>query len=390
MSGTYKDPSLFNRLKRLFSSDVVIRNVGGNELKVVDINKIQSSGKYQTNSLVDRFSRLYIYNNKNILNPALNFQTLRIQMYSDYEACDQDAIISSALDVVADECLLKNDKGKILNITSSDENIKRILENLLYDILNIDFNLWSWTREMLKYGDFFLKLEISEKYGIYNVLPYSVYHISRVEGIDADNPTKVYFDLDPDGLAASQDPNYVPKDGKGVIRLQNYEVAHFRLLTDIGYLPYGRSYIEPGRKIYKQLVLAEDAALIHRIMRAPEKRIFYINVGQIPPNEVEQFMQKTINGMKKTPYVCADVQYKLRFNMQNMMEDFYIPVRGGDAATRVETTPGLNYDGITDIRYYQEKLFAALRIPKAYLGFEKDLAGKSTLSAEDIRFARTI
>lgn len=384
------DLSLFNRLKRLFSNDVIIRNTGGHELNVVDINKIQRSGKYQTNSLVDRFSRLYIYNNRNIYNPNLNYQTLRVQLYSDYEAMDTDPIISSALDVVADEVMLKNDKGEILTVKSSDENIKRALVNLFYDVLNIDFNLWGWVRGMCKYGDFFLKLEISEKYGVYNVVPYSVYHIARLEGIDPENPTRVVFDLDPDGLASSQDPNYVPKDGRGVIRLENYEVAHFRLLTDTNYLPYGRSYIEPGRKIYKQLALAEDAALIHRIMRAPEKRIFYINIGQIPPNEVEQFMQKTINGMKKTPYVGPDGQYNLRFNMQNMMEDFYIPVRGGDAATRVDTTPGLTYDGITDIRYYQEKLFAALRIPKAYLGFEKDLTGKATLSAEDIKFARTI
>ena len=303
---------------------------------------------------------------------------------------DTDAIVSSALDVVADECLLKNDQGEILTVKSSDENIKRTLENLFYDVLNIDFNLWGWTRGMLKYGDFFLKLEISEKFGVYNVLPYSVYHISRAEGTDPDNPSKVVFYLDPDGLASQQDPNYIPKDGRGRIQLENYEVAHFRLLTDTNYLPYGRSYIEPARKIFKQLTLTEDAAMLHRIMRAPEKRIFYINVGQIPPNEVDQFMQKTINNMKKTPYVGADGQYNLKFNMQNMMEDFFIPVRGGDASTRVETTPGLNYDGISDIRYYQEKLFTALKIPKAYLNFEGDLSGKATLSAEDIRFARTI
>lgn len=384
------DMSLFNRLKRLFSNDVVIRNIGGNELKVIDINRIQRSGKYQTNSLVDRFSRLYVYNNRNIFSPNLNFQTLRVQYYSDYEAMDTDPIISSVLDVVADECLLKNDQGETLTITSSDDNIKRVLENLFYDVLNIDFNLWSWTRGMLKYGDFFLKLEISEKFGVYNVIPYSVYHMSRHEGIDPENPTKVIFQLSPDGIASSQDPNFLPKDGKSVVKLENYEVAHFRLLTDTHYLPYGRSYIEPGRKIFKQLTLVEDAALIHRIMRAPEKRTFYINVGQIPPNEVEQFMQKTINTMKKTPYVGQDGQYNLRFNMQNMMEDFYIPVRGGDQSTRVETTPGLSYDGISDIRYLQEKLFAALKVPKAYLGFEESLSGKATLSAEDIRFARTV
>jgi hypothetical protein len=385
------DTSLFSRLRRLFGSDVVIRNVGGDQLKVADINAIQTTGRFETNSLVDRFSRLYIYNNKNIFNPNLNYQTLRIQLYSDYEAMDTDPILASTLDIIADESTLKNDQGEILSIKSSDENIQRVLYNLYYDVLNIEFNLWSWTRNMCKYGDFFLKLEIAEKFGVYNVLPYTVYHMIRREGDDPENPQKVTFQLDPDGLASQQDPNYLPQSKKKVIEFDNYEVAHFRLISDSNYLPYGRSYIEPARKIYKQLTLMEDAMLIHRIMRAPEKRMFYINVGNVPPNEVENFMQKTINTMKKTPYVDPQTgQYNLKFNMQNMMEDFYLPVRGGDTSTRIETTKGLEYDGTQDIQYLREKLFAALKVPKAYFGFEGDLQGKATLAAEDIRFARTI
>ena len=384
------DTSLFKRLSRLFASDVVIRNIGGDQLKVADTNQIQTTGKYQTNSLMDRFTRLYLYNNKNIFNPNLNYQTLRIQLYSDYEAMDTDPIIASALDIIADEATVKNDQNEILSIKSSDENLQRVLYNLFYDVLNIEFNLWSWTRNMVKHGDFFLKLEIAEKFGVYNVLPYTVYHMVREEGLDQENPSKVTFKLDPDGLASSQDPNYIPQNDRKVIQFDNYEVAHFRLISDTNYLPYGRSYLEPARKIYKQVTLMEDAMLIHRIMRAPEKRMFYINVGNIPPNEVEQFMQKTINTMKKTPYVGKDGQYNLRFNLQNQMEDFYLPVRGGDTSTRIETTKGLDYDGVTDVRYLQEKLFAALKIPKAYFGYEGDLNGKATLAAEDIRFARTV
>ena len=386
------DKSLFGRLRTLFSNDVVIRNVGGKELKIADVNKIQSTGRYQTNSLVDRFSRLYIYNNKNIFNPNINYQTLRIQLYSDYEVMDTDPIIASALDIIADEATVKNDQNEILAIQSSDENIQRVLYNLFYDVLNIEFNLWSWTRNMVKYGDFFLKLEISEKFGVYNVLPYTVYHMIRREGEDPDNPSKVLFQLDPDGLASSQSTNYLPKrkSNERVIDFDNYEIAHFRLISDTSYLPYGRSYLEPARKIYKQVTLMEDAMLIHRIMRAPEKRMFYINVGNVPPNEVEQFMQKTINSMKKTPYVGEDGQYNLKFNMQNMMEDFYLPVRGGDTSTRIETTKGLEYDGTTDVMYLLNKMFAALKIPKAYFGYEGELSGKATLAAEDIRFARTV
>ncbi|QQO91876.1 capsid assembly protein [Flavobacterium phage vB_FspM_immuto_3-5A] len=383
--------NLFNSLQRLFSTDILVRNIGGDELKIADINHIQSTGKYQTNSLLDRFSRLYIYNNKNIFNPNLNYQTLRIQLYSDYEAMDTDPLIASTLDILADESTLKSAMGEVLSIKSSDENIQRVLYNLYYDVLNIEFNLWSWIRNMCKYGDFFLKLEISEKFGVYNVIPYTVYHMVRHEGMDKEDPTKVTFSIDPDGLASSADPNYIPNNSKQVIALDNYEVAHFRLISDTNYLPYGRSYIEPARKIYKQLTLMEDAMLIHRIMRAPEKRMFYINVGAIPPNEVEQFMQKTINNIKKTPYVDPQTgQYNLKFNMQNMMEDFYLPVRGGDTSTRIETTKGLDYDGTNDIEYLRDKMFAALKVPKAYFGFEKDLSGKATLAAEDIRFARTV
>jgi len=387
------DRSLFGRLQRLFSSDVIIRNVGGTQLKVSDVNQIQTTGRYQTNSLMDRFTRLYTYNKANIFNPNLNYQTLRIQLYSDYEAMDTDPIIASALDIIADEATVKNDQGEVLAIKSSDENIQRVLYNLFYDVLNIEFNLWSWTRQMCKYGDFFLKLEIAEKFGVYNVLPYTVYHIARLEGHDPENPAKVTFELDPDGIAASSDVNnYLPgRKQSGKVQIDNYEMAHFRLISDVHYLPYGRSYLEPARKIFKQTTLMEDAMLIHRIMRAPEKRMFYINVGAIPPNEVDQFMQRTINQMKKTPYVDPQTgQYNLKFNMQNMMEDFYLPVRGGDNATRIETTKGLDYDGTTDVQYLQAKLFAALKIPKAYFGFEGDLSGKATLAAEDIRFPRTV
>ena len=382
---------LFSRLQRLFSTDVVIRNVGGNNLKVIDSNQIQSSGKYKTNSLVDRFSRLYVYNNKFIFNPNLNYQTLRQQLYSDYEAMDTDAIIASSLDILCDEATLKNEYHEILTIKSPDENIKSVLNNLFYDVLNIEFNLWMWVRQMCKYGDHFLKLEIAEGFGVYNVIPYTVYNMAREEGYDNANPSSVRFILDPDGLLASLDPNYMPRTDRSKLYFQNYEIAHFRLLSDSTFLPYGRSYLEPARKIFKQLNLMEDAMLIHRIVRSPEKRIFYVNVGTIPPNEVEQFMQKTVTNMKKTPYVDPQTgQYNLKFNLQNMMEDFFIPVRGNDTATKIDTTPGLTYDGIQDINYLRDKLFAALKVPKAFFGYEKDLTGKATLAAEDIRFARTI
>ncbi len=392
------DTSVFSRLQRLFSTDVIIRNVGGNQLKVIDTNSIQKAGQIETNSLVDRFSRLHTTGAAPIYNPALNYQTMRVQLYSDYEAMDTDAIIASALDIIADESTLKDDMGEVLRIKSTDDDIQEILYNLFYDILNIEFNLWMWIRQMCKYGDFFLKLEIAEKFGVYNVIPYTAYNIVRKEGTNPENPNEVVFEFDPDGLTGGGAYGGYYGNAAGgmnpsgnVITFDNYEIAHFRLLTDANYLPYGRSYIEPARKLFKQYTLMEDAMLVHRIVRAPEKRIYYVNVGSIPPNEVDAFMEKTISKMKRTPYVDQSTgEYNLKYNMQNMMEDFFIPVRGNDSATKIDTTKGLDYDGIADVEYLRDKLFAALKVPKAFLGYDADTEGKATLAAEDIRFARTI
>jgi hypothetical protein len=390
------DTSIFTRLKRLFSTDVIIRNEGGNQIKVMDVDSIQKSGQYKNNSLVDRYSRIYSANATSLYGQQLNvnYQYLRTQLYSDYDVMDTDAIVASALDIISDESTLKNEMGEVLQIRSSDEDVQKILYNLFYDVLNIEFNMWSWIRQMNKYGDFFLKLEIAEKFGVYNVIPYTAYHIMRQENYDKENPSAVRFKFSPDGYVGGTGqftvPNQLQDEANGIY-FDNYEMAHFRLLTDVNYLPYGRSYIEPARKLFKQYTLMEDAMLIHRISRAPEKRIFYINVGAIPPNEVENFMKKTITTMKKTPYIDPQSgEYNLKYNMQNMLEDFYIPVRGNDQTTKIETTKGLEYNGIEDVAYLRDKLFAALKVPKAFMGYEKDLTGKATLAAEDIRFARTI
>ena len=389
------DTSILSRLRRLFSTDVVIRNVGGDQLKVADTNQIQMSGELENNSLFSRYNRIYTTSPTSLYGyqSSFNYQTLRTQLYSEYDAMDTDAIIASALDILSEESTLKNDMGEVLHIRSTDENIQKILYNLFYDVLNIEFNLSWWIRNMCKYGDFFLKLEISEKFGVYNVIPFSAFNIERQEGYDPENPMKVRFRYDADGLAADtygyfKLPNQ--NDSKSLY-FDNYEIAHFRLLTDINFLPYGRSYIEPARKLFKQYTLMEDAMLVHRIVRAPEKRIFYMNVGGIPPAEVENFMQKAITKMKRTPYIDQQTgEYNLKYNMQNLMEDFYIPVRGNDTATKIDTLGGLQYDGITDVTYLRDKLFAALRIPKAFLGYDENVQGKATLAAEDIRFGRTV
>jgi hypothetical protein len=291
---------------------------------------------------------------------------------------DMDPIISSALDIYADESLTVNELGKVLVVHAEDDNIKGILTNLFYDVLNIEHNLWSWTRNMAKYGDFYMRLYVSPEYGVYQIEPISAYNVERLENTDPLNKNYVKFQIR-------------PTDTSQVETLEFFECAHFRLLSDSNFLPYGKAMIEGARRVWKQLSLMEDAMLINRIMRAPERRIFKLDVGNIPPQDIDAFIEKQITKLKRAPYVDPQTgDYNLRFNLQNMTEDYILPVRGSDSGTSIETLSGIEWTGIDDIQYLRNKLMAALKIPKAFLGYEEELSGKATLASEDVRFARTI
>ena len=370
--------NLFTRLGRLFQSNVIIRKADDNRLVVKDLDFSQT--KLQSN-FIDRYNRMMQNTYSNPYTTAQNrraaYEIRKLDLFKDYELMDQDPIIASALDIYSDESTVTNIEGEILKVKSENTKVQKILHNLYYDVINIEFNLWSWIRNMTKYGDFYLELDIVDKYGVVNVKPISAYEITRLEDHDPKNPQLIQFEI-----------NSEKKEMK-----ENYEVAHFRVLSDTNFLPYGRSLLENGRKIFKQLTLMEDAMLIHRIMRAPEKRVFKIDVGNIPPREVEQFMQRIINKMKKTPVIDQNTgEYNLKYNVESVTEDYFLPVRGGDSGTEIDTLPGLsNNDQIDDIEYLRNKLMASLRIPKAFLGYEEGLSGgKATLAAEDVRFARTI
>jgi hypothetical protein len=369
------DTSFFGRLTKLFRAQAVVTIDKDGKRNVVDTDDRQ-----QTNlsSLRDRYTKLQkSFFEQSGGAQSMAYQQVRREVFRDYDAMDNDPILASALDIYADECTLKNEFGDVLLVQSENQKVKELLENLFYDVLNVEFNLWPWTRNLVKYGDFFLGLEVSEGKGIVNVTPHSVYNTERLERTDPANPNSVKFKI-------TEDPN-------GKEEYENFEIAHFRLLADTNWLPYGKSMVENGRRLWKQLSLMEDAMLIHRIMRAPEKRVFKIDIGNIPPTEVDNYMQRIINKMKKVPFIDRNTgDYNLKYNMQNLTEDFYLPVRGGDSGTQIENLAGLEYASIEDIDYLKNKMFAALKIPRAYLGYEENVNGKATLAAEDVRFARTI
>ena len=335
------DTSFFGRLRKLFATQAVVRVDAKGRRKVSDVDMRQ---KTNLSHLRDRYTKLQkgFYESAGAAQ-SMAYQQVRRELFRDYDAMDNDPILASALDIYADESTLKNEYGDILTVRSSNEQVQQILNNLFYDVLNIEFNLWPWVRNMCKYGDFFLSLEMAEGKGIVNVSPLSVYNTERLENTDPNNPNFVKFHVEDDSL--------------GKVDYDNFEVAHFRLLADTNFLPYGKAMIENGRRLWKQLSLMEDAMLIHRIMRAPEKRVFKIDIGNIPPNEVDNYMQRIINKMKKIPFVDQNTgDYNLKYNIQNLTEDFYLPVRGGDSGTNIENLSGLEFSNIEDINSIKQVL----------------------------------
>ena len=310
-------------------------------------------------------------------NWAANYMTNqnRADRYMDFDQMEYMPEIASALDIYADEITTSSELTPLLDIITHDEEIKIELENLYHNILNINFNLFGWARSLCKFGDFFLYLDIDEKDGIQYAIGLPAQEVERLEGEDENNPNYVQYQWNSAGLT-----------------LENWQVAHFRILGNDRYAPYGSSVLESSRRVWRQLTLLEDAMMAYRIVRSPERRVFYVDVGNVPPQDVEQYVQRVMTQMKRNQITnSASGRVDLRYNPMSIEEDYFIPVRGGES-TKIETLPGGQFTGdIDDVKYLRDKLFSALKIPASYLtnsdGADED---KTTLAQKDIRFARTV
>lgn len=310
----------------------------------------------------------------------------RIAAYYDYESMEFTPEISAALDIYAEEATTLSEQGFILNIYSESKRIKSILGDLFNNILDIDTNLPMWTRNTCKYGDNFLYLKLDPKKGIIGCNQLPNMEIERVEkGMNIHGSSGNMTDS-----SEARETKYVWKEKN--MDFNVWEIAHFRLLGDDRKLPYGTSMLEKARRIWKQLVLAEDAMLIYRTSRAPERRVFKVFVGNMDDKDVDQYVQRIANRFKRDNVVDPmNGNVDQRYNQMAVDQDYFIPVRDPNAPNPIDTLPGAqNLSEIADIEYIQKKLLAALRIPKAFLGFEDVVADGKNLSLQDIRFARTI
>jgi hypothetical protein len=381
--------TVWQRLNKAFGPNSLLgQDVPTHKFSKQDLLKTRDKNEFEKEKLQAQ-QTLYLSNQwqkieSNLYTQAIYYEPTRLAAFYDYESMEFTPEISTALDIYAEESTTPNEDGHILQIYSESKRIKGILADLFNNTLDINTNLQMWIRNTCKYGDNFVYLKLDPEKGIIGGVQLPNIEIERLErGM---TPKTANSENNPaeKGLRF----NWKEKN----MAFNTFEIAHFRLLGDDRKLPYGTSMLEKARRIWKQLVLAEDAMLIYRTSRAPERRVFKVFVGNMDDKDVEPYVQRVANKFKRDQVVDHKTgNVDLRFNQMAVDQDYFIPVRDATQTMPIETLPGgTNLSEIADIEYIQKKLVTALRIPKAYLGFEEVVGDGKNLSLLDIRFARTI
>jgi hypothetical protein len=335
----------------------------------------------QSQYVADKWTKL----DQSLYNQSVYYEPNRLAAYYDYESMEFTPEISAALDIYAEESTTLSEKGEMLTIYSESDRVKDILEDLFKEKLDINTNLQMWARGLCKYGDDFVYLKVDPEKGVVGCQQLPNIEIERIEGAASKTPGQQR-----DVKVPSRELRFQWKNKE--MEFQSWEIAHFRLLGDDRKLPYGTSMLDKIRRIWKQLLLAEDAMLIYRTSRAPERRVFKVFVGNMDDKDIEPYVQRVANKFKRDQIADPrNGQVDMRYNQMAVDQDYFIPVRDPSQTNPIETLPGAqNLGEIADIEYIQKKLLAALRIPKAFLGFEEVVGEGKTLALMDIRFARTI
>ena len=381
--------TVFQQLNDLFGPEVKQKqNKSRYSINDKELLKTKSKEEYDYEKL-KRQQDAYLANqwkkvDNEIYQHSIYYETTRLASYADFEGMEFFPEIAAALDIMMEESTTINSDNKVINIFSESRRVRRILDDLFFNRLDIHTSLPMWTRNVCKYGDDFLYLSIDSEDGITGVKQLPNIEISRKENegfgensmnaeTDKFNPVKFIW-------------------GQRDIEFNAWQIAHFRLLGDDRRLPYGTSMLEKARRIWKQLLLSEDAMLIYRVTRAPERRIFKIFVGNIDEQDVPSYVNKIADNFKRSPVIDQNTgQIDTRYNQMAQDQDYFIPVRDANAPSPIDTLPGAtNLSEIADIQYLQKKLFTALRVPKPFLGFEEANGEGKNLALQDIRFARTI
>jgi hypothetical protein len=389
MENNNKQYTVWQRLSQAFGPNALLnQDYPTYKLDKKELLRTTSQQEYEKEKLQAQ-QTYYLANQwtkieSNLYTQAVYYEPTRLASFYDYESMEYTPEISAALDIYGEESTTVDQNGYMLQIYSESKRIKSILVDLFNNVLDINTNLPMWTRNTCKYGDNFVYLKLDAEKGVVGSMQLPNIEIERLER----------------GMAAKSANVDEPKENKGLrfkwkakdMEFNSWEIAHFRLLGDDRKLPYGTSMLEKARRIWKQLLLSEDAMLIYRTSRAPERRVFKVYVGNMDDKDVEPYVQRVANKFKRDQVVDSKTgNVDMRFNQMAVDQDYFIPVRDPAAPSPIDTLPGAqNLAEIADIEYIQKKLLTALRVPKAFLGFEEVVGDGKNLSLMDIRFARTI
>ena len=295
----------------------------------------------------------------------------RQYLFREYMMMERDPIISRSLDLLSSEVTLPNEDNSVVEVNSDNENIKVSLDYLFHEVLNVNFNLQSWVRQMLKYGDCFIYLNMADTYGITDAIPFSVLDVERHEEEEGTHFT-----------AQNVMADKIPEE----------RMIHFRMSKDAEFLPYGVSLLEPIRRHWKQMTLLEDFMMVYYLMRSVNQRVFRVDVGNLAPKDVPSFVEKFQQMLKRQPLVDEKTgEYDIKFDPMTVLEDIILPVREGYENTDFDEIPASTETSITEgIEYFRKKLMTGLGIPNFLLNYEEQINSRATASAEDLRFAKNV
>lgn len=349
---------------------------------------------------VDMFGNLSVQTlSHGILQDYLTLNNALMARFIDYERMDEYADCNAALNIYADDSTLTDMvEQHVMWTVCKDESIKRTLDTMLHKKIHVDDEAWGSIRILCKYGNCFEEILADDK-GVQglNYLPAPT--VRRLENDHGALEGFVQsfrgtFAVKPIGgnVTDFKFVNGVGKDPQsGVVLFEPWRIVHMRLRSERRRAMYGVGLLEAARWVWKRLTLLEDAALISRLSRAPSRFAFYVDVGKLPPERAEKYLDQIRQAMKKRKFVNPRTgQLDLRYSPLATDEDFYLPVRESREIVRADVLNTPQWTGVEDVEYFRNKLHAALMVPRAYLGYDENMPSRATLSQEDVRFARSV
>ena len=392
--------TIFQRLQQTLSGDTIkkVDNVNSYNIKNPNVIDVATNPEdYQRKLLQARqqslLAKQWVKTNYDLTNKSLNGLNEVRLMYRDCDLMDTFPEIGTALDIFSEETTVLNNEGLMVNITSKSDRIKSILKDLFVNRLSINTILPMICRAMCRYGNNFMLLNIDKDNGVMGWKQLPVHEMERYEnGTEYPYVSAPLVTLNNTTDKKVDDTRFVWVGQTEYIPYRNWQIAHFRLLYDSQFLPYGVSALHKARRHFRLLSMMEDAMLIYRLDRSIERRVFKINVGAIDVQDVPAYVQEIANNFKRTPIIDPMTgQIDLRKNIMQQTDDFFFPVRDASEPSPIEILPaGQNLTAMDDIKFIQNKLLTALRVPKSFLNFEEAQGDGKNLSLMDVRFTRTV